>query len=82
MRIMKLRHAIIAATLLASTLFAALPMNPAPPVRTQTGQDIVWVTASGKKYHRQDCRYAKTATPITRAEAEAKGLTPCKVCKP
>ncbi|MFA5257284.1 MAG: hypothetical protein WC360_03975 [Opitutales bacterium] len=76
---MKLRHAIIAVTLLASTLFAALPINPVP---VQTGQDTVWVTASGKKYHRQDCRYAKTATPTTRAEAEAKGLTPCKVCKP
>lgn len=44
--------------------------------------DTVYITASGKRYHRKECRYAKTASPVTRAEAEAKGLTPCKQCKP
>jgi hypothetical protein len=44
--------------------------------------DAVYATASGKKYHRKECRFAKNATPMTREEAQAKSLTPCKVCKP
>jgi hypothetical protein len=45
--------------------------------------DIVHVTATGKRYHREGCRsLSKSDIAITRAEAEARGLTPCKVCKP
>jgi DNA-entry nuclease len=45
--------------------------------------DTVYATRTGKRYHRAACRsLSKSAIPMTRAEAEAKGLTPCKVCKP
>jgi hypothetical protein len=45
--------------------------------------DIVHVTATGKRYHRADCRsLSKSDITMTRAEAEERGLTPCKVCKP
>ena len=66
--------------MLISGILAALPILPAEALKV-SGTDTVYVTASGKKYHKQDCRYAKNATPTTRAEADAKGLTPCKVCK-
>ena len=47
------------------------------------GSDVVHATATGKRYHRADCRsLSRSDIAMTRAEAEAKGLTPCKVCKP
>ena len=66
--------------------------DPIPPwqfrhgdMRTsnQTGQpsDTVYVTASGKKYHKDGCRYlTKSKRSLTIAEAQAQGYTPCKVC--
>jgi hypothetical protein len=60
------------------------------PARAELGvpsagspEDIVHATRSGKHYHRAGCRYlAKSDIPMTRKEAEAKGLTPCSVCNP
>ena len=43
---------------------------------------IVYVTKSGKKYHRDGCRYLKSRIPITLEEAKAKGYTPCSACSP
>jgi micrococcal nuclease len=49
----------------------------------QNQRDIVYITKTGSKYHRAGCRYlSKSAIPITRQEAIAKGYTPCSVCKP
>ncbi len=42
----------------------------------------VWITPSGSKYHRHDCRYAKDGKRVSLEEAKKQGLTPCKVCKP
>ncbi len=43
----------------------------------------VYVTTSGKKYHRAGCRYVRGgATTYSTKDAKARGLTPCKVCKP
>jgi len=43
----------------------------------------VYVTPSGKKYHRKGCRYVRSnATMYGVNEAKRAGLTPCKVCKP
>lgn len=45
--------------------------------------DIVHTTATGKRYHRAGCRHlARSDLPMTREEAEGRGLTPCRVCKP
>lgn len=45
--------------------------------------DTVCITASGTKYHRPDCRYAKDgAQTLSRAEAETRGYKPCGACKP
>ncbi len=43
----------------------------------------VYVTPSGKKYHRKGCRYVRSnATMYGVNEAKRAGLSPCKVCKP
>jgi hypothetical protein len=45
--------------------------------------DMVYVTPTGKKFHKQDCPSLKGAgTAMKRSEAEAKGLTPCSKCNP
>jgi hypothetical protein len=47
--------------------------------KTQT----VYVTRTGKKYHRDGCRYlALSKIPISLKDAKANGYTPCKVCHP
>lgn len=45
--------------------------------------DTVYVTRTGKKFHRESCRYVKTdgVKPLSRDEATKK-YTPCKVCTP
>ena len=46
-------------------------------------EKIVYITKTGRKYHRLDCRYlSKSCIPISLTEAKRRGYTPCKVCKP
>jgi len=46
-------------------------------------EKVVYITKTGKKYHRAGCRYLKRSMiPITLSEAIARGYTPCSVCKP
>jgi hypothetical protein len=43
----------------------------------------VYVSKSGRKFHRGDCRYVRGgARPIPRGDALKSGYTPCSVCKP
>tara|TARA_Y100000590_G_C15331238_1_gene867765 strand:+ start:328 stop:759 length:432 start_codon:yes stop_codon:yes gene_type:complete len=42
----------------------------------------IFITRTGKKYHRDGCRYLKSRIPSTINDAISKGLTPCSVCKP
>ncbi|MDD4503446.1 MAG: TadE/TadG family type IV pilus assembly protein [Clostridiaceae bacterium] len=45
--------------------------------------DMVFITRTGIRYHRGSCWHLrKSRIPIERGEAEEKGYTPCKVCKP
>lgn len=57
------------------TAAAAKPSSPS---------DQVVAVASKKRFHRPDCRYAKTegAEDTTRAAARRRGYTPCGICKP
>lgn len=42
---------------------------------------MVWVTNSGKKYHRNSsCSNMKSPKQITKTDAERQGYTPCKKC--
>lgn len=50
---------------------------------TNDFQEYVYVTASGKKYHKADCKYLRSSSSrLTRSEAEEQGYTPCSVCNP
>ncbi|MFC1783830.1 hypothetical protein ACFL02_09645 [Planctomycetota bacterium] len=51
--------------------------------RVFTGDIIVYVTKTGKKYHRTDCSsLSKSKIPMKLSEAKARGYTPCQRCKP
>ena len=56
---------------------------PAPHQQEQTKEQTVYVTKTGKKYHRATCRYlSRSKISISLKDAKAKGYTPCSVCKP
>jgi micrococcal nuclease len=60
----------------------ALTITTVPP-NTAASSDIVYITNTGEKYHRDGCRYLSISRiPISRADAIAQGYTPCSVCKP
>ena len=50
----------------------------------ETGEGItVYITKTGKKYHRDGCRYlADSKIPIILEELDTKKYTPCAVCHP
>ena len=55
----------------------------APSGAGDSGGDTVYITNTGKKYHRDGCSsLSKSKIPKTRSEAEAMGLEPCKNCRP
>jgi hypothetical protein len=57
--------------------------EPAKPPAEQPKEVIVYVTATGKKYHRAGCQYlAKSSIPMKLADAKAQGFTPCSKCGP
>jgi DUF1680 family protein len=44
---------------------------------------MVYMSHGSKKYHRKGCKFIREEeNPISVSDAEAMGLTPCKVCKP
>jgi hypothetical protein len=53
----------------------------AKPLPAVPAADTVYVTRTGAKYHRQDCRWAKDAIPLPLAQAAEK-YRPCSVCAP
>jgi hypothetical protein len=81
-----MRRLLAALTLCLSLLCpVALPVGQRPA--TQAKQDpkaqTVYVTRTGKKYHRDGCRYlVASKIEISLKDAKAKGLTACKVCHP
>ena len=58
--------------------------EPAPEeLLPNEDSDIVYITKTGTKYHREGCRYlSKSAIPIKKREAIARGYTPCLRCEP
>ncbi len=53
-----------------------------PAAIAPSGTTIVYVTRSGTKYHTQTCRFAKSGSPMSLADAQAKKLEPCSQCSP
>jgi competence protein ComEC len=61
----------------------ASAIAPAASTQTAKGSTIVYITATGRCYHRLGCRYlSKSCIPITLAKAKAEGYRPCSVCDP
>ena len=75
---------LILAVLMLGAVSAILPaQQPAPPQQTQTKGKTVYITKSGKKYHRAACRYlSKSKVPISLKDAKTSGYTAYSVCKP
>lgn len=56
------------------------PEKPEEPVSQEV---TVYITKTGKKYHRDGCgSLSKSKIPITLEEAKSKGYEPCKTCNP
>lgn len=50
---------------------------------SQNIEKTVYITNSGNKYHRAECKYlSKSEIPIKKSEAINEGYTPCSVCNP
>lgn len=73
---MRRKTALIATILFTITSYSIASAQP---------DTSVYVTKHGRKYHRVGCREIKRSVGILKmsiSDAKAKGLTPCKVCKP
>jgi uncharacterized membrane protein YhiD involved in acid resistance len=74
---------VFALFMLVSVAAIAPARQAAQQQQTQTKEQTVYVTKTGKKYHTATCRYlAKSKIPMSLKDAKAKGYTPCSVCKP
>lgn len=79
-----------AAPAAAVVIAAPVPTPATPPVVVpsptpkQTNQAVtVYITKTGKKYHRDGCRYlSKSKIPISLSSAKNEGYGPCSVCDP
>ena len=62
--------------------------SDAQPVKEKTtkqqeNEEIVYITKSGTKYHKQGCRFlSETQTSIQKSEAVERGCSACLVCNP
>lgn len=62
---------------------APTPADETQPLSQENTSSQVYVTASGKKYHRGDCTYlSKSKQAISLSDAKSKGYSPCSKCKP
>ena len=78
---------LLAALALGLTLLCPVARPVGPALSEQTQQDpktlTVFVTRTGKKYHRDGCRYlAASMISISLKDAKARGYTACKICRP
>lgn len=61
----------------------SIDLSNAPTSSTITNSEIVYITDTGDKYHRDGCRYLRESKhEISRNNAVSQGYTPCSVCKP
>ncbi len=59
------------------------PEQPRSPPSVVDGDTIVYITKTGKKYHRDGCKYLrKSRMPIKMREASSSGYGACKICYP
>ena len=59
------------------------PPEPEPTVEVESVTETVYRTKHGERYHRPSCRHVRgKGIPLSLAEAEEMGLTPCGTCNP
>lgn len=57
------------------------PEEPQQEEKQESVRNItVYVTDTGSKYHRSDCRYLYSKNEISLSRAKREGYTPCSVC--
>lgn len=62
---------------------SAEPSSQGNVIEDNNNSSVVYVTASGKKFHLDGCSYLnKSKIAITRSQAIADGYEPCSRCKP
>lgn len=60
-----------------------LPEKPKEPEEVVSGSTIVYVTDTGKKYHRSGCQYLSySSNEVSLSKAISRGYTPCLKCRP
>ena len=75
-------------TLVTFLCLAAMPavvpaQQPAPQKTADTKAVTVYITRTGKKHHRDGCRYLKNSRiPVTLKDAKTRGYTPRSICRP
>jgi micrococcal nuclease len=75
---------LILALFMVGAVAAVPPLQaPAPQQQAQTKEQTVYITKTGKKYHRATCRYlSRSKISTSLKEAKANGYGPCSVCNP
>jgi hypothetical protein len=74
--------------LFSSLLFVApvqhvVAQQPTVQLAEDPQSTTVYITKTGKKYHKEGCRYlSQSKIKTTLKEAKANGYTACKVCHP
>jgi hypothetical protein len=79
----RLTTLVIALFMLCAVAAPVVAQAPTPQTQVQTKEQTVYITKTGKKYHRATCRYlsrSKIATSLK--DAKANGYTACSVCNP
>ena len=68
----------------ALPILLAFSLAVQAPARPQHHRDpTVYVTDTGHKYHRANCRYLSHSKHAMKlSEAKKEGYEPCKVCRP
>ena len=62
---------------------AGTDLSQQPSQGPASGEETVYATKTGAKYHAEGCRFlSKSKIPILLKDAKTKGLTPCSVCGP
>lgn len=56
------------------------PAAEKPTAREAEKDAVVYITRTGKRYHRETCAYAKVKSTLS--QARELGLTACKICRP
>jgi endonuclease YncB( thermonuclease family) len=67
----------------STTIHPADSPEQTMPSRSFDNETTVYITSTGEKYHRHECRYLmKSMIPIRLGDARTRDLVPCPVCDP